>query len=116
MKHEGIPNMCNLNVLLPAAEKVLEASKLIKQMQSMEYGDVSDSECKVDCVFIYEDIELSNTEFKNEDSSERELVVQNHKNVRRARCLQEAHAIIGFKDPSAFMADVYGMLFTSTNC
>lgn len=74
-------------VTIHTGEKVLEASKLMKQMQSTEYGDVSDSGRKVDCIFMYEDVELSNIEFKNEDSSERELGLQNRKNVRLARCL-----------------------------
>lgn len=60
-----------------SGEKVLEASKLIKQMQSMEYGDASDSGRKVDSVFMHNDAELSNIE----DSSEQELAVQNRKNV-----------------------------------
>jgi hypothetical protein len=72
-----------------SGEKLLEASKVIKQMQSSEYGDVSDSGRKVDCIFMYDDIELSNIEFKNEDTPERELAVQNRKNIRLARCLQE---------------------------
>ncbi|KAI8598600.1 hypothetical protein EDD21DRAFT_183002 [Dissophora ornata] len=78
-------------------EKVLEASKVMKQMQSSEYGDISDSGRKVDCIFMYENIELSNIEFKKEDASERDLAIQNRKNVRLARCLQEAHAAIGVK-------------------
>ncbi|KAG9062379.1 hypothetical protein KI688_005294 [Linnemannia hyalina] len=80
---------------------------LMRDMQSLEYGDVSDTGHKVDCVFMYEDIELSSIEFKNEDSSERDLAVQNRKNGRHACCLQEAYAAIGVKDISVFMADVY---------
>ncbi|KAF8937738.1 hypothetical protein BGZ58_002229 [Dissophora ornata] len=86
-----------LEILILLGEKVLEASKVMKQMQSSEYGDISDSGRKVDCIFMYENIELSNIEFKKEDASERDLAIQNRKNVRLARCLQEAHAAIGVK-------------------
>lgn len=89
----------------------------MKQMQSLEYGDVSDAGRKVDCIFMYEDIEISNVEFKNNDSSERELAVQNRKDARLARCLQEAQVGIGVKDLSVFMAaDLDGMSLTSICC
>ncbi|KAF9979429.1 hypothetical protein BGZ75_009711 [Mortierella antarctica] len=49
---------------LVTGEKILDASKVLRQQQEAEYGDVSDKDRKVDLIFKYKDIELSNVEFK----------------------------------------------------
>lgn len=87
---------------------MLEASKVMRHMQSLEHGDVSDAGRKVDCIFMYKGIELSNIEFKRAEIGERDLAIQNRKNVRLARCIQEVHASLGVEYPSVFMADVHG--------
>ncbi|KAG0226732.1 hypothetical protein BGW42_003456 [Actinomortierella wolfii] len=53
-----------LKILIRLGEKILEASKVLRQQQASEYGEVSDTGRKVDLIFMYEDIELSNIEFK----------------------------------------------------
>jgi len=79
-------------------------------MQSNEYSDTSDSGRKVDCLFMMQGAELSNVEFKHAETCVKELAIQNRKNVRLARCIQEAHATYGVKDPSILMADIFGRL------
>ena len=81
----------------------------MRQKQSAEFGDVADSGRKVDCMFRFKDIELSNIEFKAPGISERDVAIQNRKNVRLARCIQEAHASVGANDSQILMADVSGM-------
>ncbi|KAF9981704.1 hypothetical protein BGZ65_003656 [Modicella reniformis] len=97
-------------VTLHTGEKVLQASKIIRQMQTIEFGDVSESGRKVDCIFMNDNIELSNIEFKNPDIAMRDLTIQNRKNVRLARCIQEAHKDFGVQDASVLMADVSGFV------
>ena len=71
-----------------SGEKALEASKIMRQHQVSEYNDASESARKVDCLFKYEDLELSNIKFKKPDTSNRDLAIQNRKNVRQGRQLQ----------------------------
>ena len=61
-------------------------------------------------LFMFNRVEMSNVEFKRPGTAERDLAIQNRKNVPLARCIQEAHAALGVKDPSVLMADVAGML------
>ncbi|ORZ19295.1 hypothetical protein BCR41DRAFT_43092 [Lobosporangium transversale] len=102
-------------VTLHTGEKALEASKSMRRMQSSEYGDVSDTGRKVDCIFMYKGIELSNIEFKCPNICPQDIAIQNRKNVRLARCIQEAHLAIGVSSPSILMADVSGMIFEIMN-
>ncbi|KAF9318826.1 hypothetical protein BG006_003123 [Podila minutissima] len=44
-------------------------------------------------------------QFKRAEIGERDLAIQNRKNVRLARCIQQVHASLGVEDPSIFMAD-----------
>ncbi|KAI8606386.1 hypothetical protein EDD21DRAFT_233384 [Dissophora ornata] len=97
-------------VSIHTGEKALEASKTLRQMQSMEFGEASEAGRKVDCIFKYLDIEMSNIEFKCADISERDLAIQNRKNIRLARCIQESHVAIGVHDPCVLMADVFGFV------
>ncbi|KAF8938872.1 hypothetical protein BGZ58_011242 [Dissophora ornata] len=76
----------------------------------MEFGEASEAGRKVDCIFKYLDIEMSNIEFKCADISERDLAIQNRKNIRLARCIQESHVAIGVHDPCVLMADVFGFV------
>ncbi|GJJ74983.1 hypothetical protein EMPS_07341 [Entomortierella parvispora] len=96
------------NVTFHTGEKVMAASKAVRQMQSSEFGDPSDSGRKADCLFMMGDIELSNIEFKRQGIDETEIRIQNRKNVRLGRCLQESHAKYGIEAPSVLMADVAG--------
>ena len=80
-------------------------------MQSSEFGDPSDSGRKADCLFMMGDIELSNIEFKRQGIDETEIRIQNRKNVRLGRCLQESHAKYGIEAPSILMADVVGKFY-----
>ncbi|KAG0307128.1 hypothetical protein BGZ97_000502 [Linnemannia gamsii] len=52
------------------------------------------------------DVELSNIEVKHPGSSKVELTIQNRKNVRLARCIQESHSALGIDKPSILMGDV----------
>lgn len=89
---------------------MLEASKIMRKWQTEEYGDVSEAGRKVDCLFMFDGIELSNLEIKHPDISKNELGIQNKKNIRLARCIQEAHVALGVKDACVIMADVCGKL------
>ncbi|KAF9400788.1 hypothetical protein BGX21_003515 [Mortierella sp. AD011] len=82
----------------------------MRQHQASEYNEVSESARKVDCLFMYEGLELSNIEFKRPDTSVRDLAIQNRKNVRLGRCIQEAHIAVGVEEPSVMMADVAGFV------
>ncbi|KAF9586498.1 hypothetical protein BGW38_003623 [Lunasporangiospora selenospora] len=93
-----------------SSEKALNASKIMRKMQSSEYGDTSDSGRKADCLFMMRGVELSNIEIKHPDTCARELAIQNRKNIRLARCIQEAHTAYGVNDSSVLMADVYGFV------
>ncbi|KAI8599502.1 hypothetical protein EDD21DRAFT_379697 [Dissophora ornata] len=97
-------------VTLHTGEKALEASKIMRQHQVSEYNDASESARKVDCLFLYEGLELSNIEFKKPGTSNRDLAIQNRKNVRLGRCIQEAHNSLGMQEPSVMMADVAGFV------
>ncbi|KAF9975043.1 hypothetical protein BGZ75_000647 [Mortierella antarctica] len=91
-------------------EKVLEASKVMRQRQTAEFDDVSESGRKVDLLFMYKGVEISNMEFKRPSATERDLAIQTRKNIRLARCMQEAHASMGVKKPSIMMADITGFV------
>ncbi|KAF9423932.1 hypothetical protein BGZ76_003594 [Entomortierella beljakovae] len=95
-------------VTLHTGEKILESSKLLRQMQSSEHGDVSDWGRKVDCMFMHSEIELSNIEFKCPNICPKEIAIQNRKNIRLARCIQESHLAMGASSSSVIMADVIG--------
>ncbi|KAF9931168.1 hypothetical protein BGZ67_005451 [Mortierella alpina] len=60
---------------LVTGEKILDASKVLRQQQEAEYGDVSDKGRKVDLIFKYKDIELSNVEFKRTDISSTDIAL-----------------------------------------
>ncbi|KAF9124441.1 hypothetical protein BGX30_000951 [Mortierella sp. GBA39] len=40
-------------------ERVLESSKIMRQKQTAEFGDVSESDRKVDMLFVYNGVEIS---------------------------------------------------------
>ncbi|KAG9061656.1 hypothetical protein KI688_007237 [Linnemannia hyalina] len=54
--------------------------------------------------------EISNIEFKRPGCTERDLALQNRKNVRLARCIQEAHVALRVEDALVMMADVAGFV------
>ena len=89
---------------------MLEASKIMRKWQTEEYGDVSEAGRKVDCLFMFDGIEVSNLEIKHPDISKNELAIQNKKNVCLAHCIQESHIALGVKDVHVLMADVCGKL------
>ncbi|KAH7042484.1 hypothetical protein BKA57DRAFT_126247 [Linnemannia elongata] len=95
-------------ITIQTGEKALEASKVVRRQQAAEYGEVSEAGRKVDCLFAFESIELSNVEFKLRGALDKEIAIQNRKNIRLGRALQEAHARHGASDVSVFMADVAG--------
>ncbi|KAF9313048.1 hypothetical protein BG003_005658 [Podila horticola] len=99
-----------LQILILLGEKALEVSKIMRQRQAVEYSEVSECGRKADCHFMYEGLEISNIEFKRPGCTERDLAFQNCKNVRLARCIQEAHVALGVEDASAVMADVAGFV------
>ncbi|KAF9402656.1 hypothetical protein BGZ76_007273, partial [Entomortierella beljakovae] len=68
----------------------------MRKMQSNEYSDISEAGRKVDCLFIFDGIEISNIVFKSPEICEKGLAIQNCKNIRLARCIQESHIGIGF--------------------
>ncbi|KAF9984436.1 hypothetical protein BGZ65_000399 [Modicella reniformis] len=53
-------------------EKVLKSSKIMRQQQSAEFGDVSESERKVDMLSMVDGVEISNVEFKKSGTTERD--------------------------------------------
>ncbi|KAG0308427.1 hypothetical protein BGZ97_013379 [Linnemannia gamsii] len=59
-------------------------------------------------IFSVTGLEIANIEFKRPGSTERDLALQNRKNVRLARCIQEAHFALSVEDASGMMADVVG--------
>ncbi|KAF9292919.1 hypothetical protein BGZ74_000116 [Mortierella antarctica] len=87
-----------------------EASKIMRQRHAAEYSEISECGRKVDCLFMYEGLEISNIEFKRPGSTERDPALQNRKNVRLARCIQEAHIALGVEDASVMMADIAGFI------
>ncbi|KAG0296889.1 hypothetical protein BGZ96_008244 [Linnemannia gamsii] len=96
----------NKYATIQTGDKTLEASKVVRRQQAAEYGEISEAGRKVDCLFAFESIELSNVELKLRGASDKEIAIQNRKNIRLARALQEAHARHGAGDSSVFMADV----------
>ncbi|KAF8958592.1 hypothetical protein BGZ46_001921 [Entomortierella lignicola] len=82
----------------------------MRQHQVSEYNDVSESAQKVDCLLMYQGLELSNIEFKKPDTSNRDLAIQNRKNVRLGRCIQEARVALGVQELSVMMVDVAGFV------
>jgi hypothetical protein len=100
--------VCLCFLVFNSGEKALESSRILRRHQSAEYGDVSDSGRKVDCLFSYHGIELSNIELKTPDITPRDIAIQNRKNVRLARAIQEAHAESGAPGEPILMADVSG--------
>jgi hypothetical protein len=66
----------------------------------------------IHCLWI--EFELGKTRFdwfdKKQWTCTKDLIIQNKKNVRLARGIQEAHSRFGIKDPSILMADIYGRL------
>ncbi|KAF9906969.1 hypothetical protein EC991_011444 [Linnemannia zychae] len=99
-------------VTFHTGEKALEASKIMKRMQREEYGEPSDVGRKVDCVFMFDGIELSNIELKSQNSSPRDVSVQLRKNIRLARCIQEMHISFGMNNAPVVMGDVQGFVGT----
>ncbi|KAF9429108.1 hypothetical protein BGZ76_001801 [Entomortierella beljakovae] len=93
-----------------SGETALAASKIMKKLQNMEYGDVSESGRKVNCIFVVEGIEVSNIEFKRPNVSDTDIAIRNRKNVRLARCIQEELSTIGMEEPVVYMADVQDLL------
>ncbi|KAG0356587.1 hypothetical protein BG005_004493, partial [Podila minutissima] len=84
MECKGLPPEADmrdkvLEILTKLDETMLETSKIIHHMQSLEHGDVSDAGRKVDCIFMYKGIELSNIEFYRTEIGERALVIQNRR-------------------------------------
>ncbi|KAF9334067.1 hypothetical protein BGZ91_011017 [Linnemannia elongata] len=77
--------------------------------QALAYGDVGDTDRKVDLIVMYKNIKLSTVEFKRTGISGKDFTVQSRKNLSLGRCLQEAHAAYGFKVVSVIMGDVAGM-------
>ncbi|KAF9119623.1 hypothetical protein BGX30_003730 [Mortierella sp. GBA39] len=71
----------------------------IKSPFPVEFGDLSDSGHKVDLIFSYGEVELSNIEFKRQDVSPKDITVQCRKSIRLGRCVQELHKSYGIKDP-----------------
>ncbi|KAF9920599.1 hypothetical protein FBU30_009550 [Linnemannia zychae] len=57
----------------------------MSRMQTAEYHDLSDSGRRLDCLFMMDDVELSNIVVKHPGSSKMELTIQNRKSVRLAR-------------------------------
>ncbi|KAG0328164.1 hypothetical protein BGZ99_006034 [Dissophora globulifera] len=51
-------------------------------------------------------------EFKKPGTTKRELAIQNRKNVRLARCIQGAHAVLGVTDSSALIVNVAAFVGT----
>jgi len=69
----------------------LDASKLLKQQQASEYGEISDSGRKVNLIFMFNNIELSNVEFKRADISSGDVTVQCPTRKMSARACDKQH-------------------------
>ncbi|KAG0325934.1 hypothetical protein BGZ99_010387 [Dissophora globulifera] len=93
-------------------EKALEASKIMRRMQRDEYGEPSDVGRKVDCVFMFDGIELSNIELKSKNASQRDVSVQLRKNIGLARCIQELDLSFGMNKAPVVMGDIQGFVGT----
>ncbi|KAF9897550.1 hypothetical protein BX616_005373 [Lobosporangium transversale] len=99
-------------IQIKTGETMLEASKVMKKLQQMEHGEVTDAGKRVNCIFVAGGIEISNIEFKRPNVSGAEVAIQNRKNVRLARCIQEGLASFGVNEPVVYMADVHVQGFT----
>ncbi|KAF9971307.1 hypothetical protein BGZ73_005765 [Actinomortierella ambigua] len=97
-------------ITLQTGERMLEASKVQRQQQAAEFGDLSDAGRKVDLAFVHKGIELSNIEFKRPGIGAMDITVQCRKNIRLGRCLQEQHREYGVQEPSVIMGDVAGFI------
>ncbi|KAI1313879.1 hypothetical protein EDD11_002414 [Mortierella claussenii] len=97
-----------LQILIILGERVMEASKIMRQHQTAEFSGVSESARKVDLLFMYDGVEISNIRFKKPGITERDIAIQHKKSIRLARCIQEAHAALGVEKSSVMMADVAG--------
>ncbi|KAF9118303.1 hypothetical protein BGX30_004661, partial [Mortierella sp. GBA39] len=93
-------------ISIHTGEIMLEASRNMREWQIAEYGDVSEAGRKVDCLSMFDGVELLSLEIKHPDISKHELAIQNKKRIRLARCIQEAHVALGVKDASVFVVDV----------
>ncbi|KAF9969070.1 hypothetical protein BGZ73_008741 [Actinomortierella ambigua] len=100
----------NNRIVLQTGERMLEASKVLRQQQAAEFGDLSDAGRKVDLAFVHKGIELSNIEFKRPGIGAMDITVQCRKNIRLGRCLQEQHRQYGVQEPSVIMGDVAGFI------
>ncbi|KAG0251618.1 hypothetical protein DFQ27_008646 [Actinomortierella ambigua] len=100
----------NDRIALQSGERMLEASKVLRQQQAAEFGDISDAGRKVDLAFVHKDIELSNIEVKKPGISTMDINVQCRKNIRLGRCIQEQHRKYGVQEPSVIMGDVAGFV------
>ncbi|ORZ01839.1 hypothetical protein BCR41DRAFT_363475 [Lobosporangium transversale] len=88
-------------------EKAMLASRTIRQMHPQNMTNHLIVR-RADCLFMFDDIEISNIEFKRPSISEAEIGVQNRKYIRLGRCLQEGHSTFGTVGPSVLMADASG--------
>ncbi|KAG0366137.1 hypothetical protein BGZ54_005754 [Gamsiella multidivaricata] len=95
--------------ILSQLEKALETSRIIRDVQSADNEDKSESGWKVNCLFRFDKIALSKIAFSQANIGERDITLQHQKSVRLARCIQRAHAAIGVENPSVLMADMSGM-------
>ncbi|CAO3566524.1 unnamed protein product [Mortierella alpina] len=93
-----------------SGEGMLESSKLLRKQQAVEFGDLCDAGRKVDLAFAFEDIEVSNIEFKRPDLPNKSITIDSRKNIRLGRCIQEMHKDFGVQDPSVIMGDVFGFV------
>ncbi|KAF9968218.1 hypothetical protein BGZ73_000207 [Actinomortierella ambigua] len=99
----------NDDITLQTGERMLEASKVLRQEQAAEFGDLCDAGRKVDLAFLHKGIELSNIEFKKPGIGAMDITVQCRKNIRLGRCLQEQHRRYGVQEPSVIMGNVAGL-------
>ncbi|KAI8602467.1 hypothetical protein EDD21DRAFT_74722 [Dissophora ornata] len=97
------------HVMLQSGERMLEASKVLRQQQATEFGDLCEGGRKVDLAFVHKGIELPNIEFKRPGIGAMDIAVQCRKNIRLGRCIQEQHRKYGVNEPSVIMGDVAGV-------
>ncbi|KAG0291974.1 hypothetical protein BGZ98_002784 [Dissophora globulifera] len=76
-------------IQIKTGETTLGASKIMRRLQRLEHGEVSETGSKVDCIFVADGVEISNTEFKKVNISGTEVAIENRKNVCPVRCIQE---------------------------
>ncbi|KAF9545076.1 hypothetical protein EC957_011317 [Mortierella hygrophila] len=99
------PDQERLPASIELENKVLQILIIIQP--SLE---ISASGPKVDMLFVYNGVEISDVKFKKPGTTERDLAIQNKENVRLARCIQEAHAALGVPNPSILMVDIAGFV------